>query len=115
MATSDRDDGSARTSIHESLHEAGPYLTLGLELGLTMVIWMVAGYLLDQWLETLPWLTMTGVLIGIVSVAIQLTRAVKRSNESSRSSREKRRAKNEEGGEKSEERGERMMGADDRE
>ena len=60
------------------LRELGPYLTLGLELGLTMIVWSVIGYLLDRWLETLPWLTLIGALVGMVSVFIQLARAAKR-------------------------------------
>lgn len=65
--------------MHRSLKEAGPYLTLGLELGFTMIAWSAIGYLLDRWLETLPWLTMAGVVIGIASVFIQVARASRRS------------------------------------
>lgn len=70
---------SPRASISQSLGEAGPYLTLGLELGFTMIAWSAIGYLLDRWLGTLPWLTLAGVLVGMVSLFIQLTRAAKRS------------------------------------
>lgn len=58
-----------------ALKEAGPYLTLGLELGFTMIAWSGIGYLLDRWLDTLPWLTLAGVSVGVASVFLQLARA----------------------------------------
>lgn len=78
----DSEGGGRKTSgssVSDSLREAGPYLTLGLELGLTMIVWAVGGYLLDRWLETTPWLTLAGVLIGMISVFIQLSRVVRKS------------------------------------
>lgn len=68
------------SSFSNAFRDAGPYLTLGLELGLTMIAWSVIGYLLDRWLETTPWLTLAGVLVGMVSLFIQLARAAKRSS-----------------------------------
>lgn len=72
-------EDSPRSSFHNAFREAGPYLTLGLEMGFTMIIWAVIGYLLDRWLETMPWLTLSGVLVGMASVFLQLARAAKRS------------------------------------
>lgn len=80
----DRRGESPRNSFHDAFREAGPYLTLGLELGLTMIVWSVIGYLLDSWLDTMPWLTMAGVLVGMASLFIQLVRAAKRSHGSER-------------------------------
>lgn len=80
---SDRDSKSVRSSLNRSLKEAGPYLTLGLELGFTMIAWSVIGYLLDRWLGTLPWLTMAGVVVGMVSLFLQVVRASRRSQERS--------------------------------
>lgn len=70
---------SSGNSFHDAFREAGPYLTLGLELGLTMIIWAVIGYALDRWLETTPWLTLAGVLVGMMSLFIQLVRVARRS------------------------------------
>lgn len=70
---------SSREPVTGSLGDAGPYLTLGLELGFTMIAWSVIGYLLDRWLDTLPWLTLAGVLVGMISLFIQLARAAKQS------------------------------------
>lgn len=72
------------TGYRKALKEAGPYLTLGLELGLTMIIWSGIGYVLDRLLGTLPWLTLAGVFVGMVSLFIQLIRAAKRSDEAAR-------------------------------
>lgn len=87
MSGNERGRESTRTSLHRSLQEAGPYLTLGLELGFTMIAWSVIGYLLDRWLDTLPWLTMAGVVVGMTSVFIQVVRASRklRASDSSRS------------------------------
>lgn len=67
-----------------AMKEAGPYLTLGLELGFTMIAWTGIGYLLDLWLGTLPWLTFAGALVGMVSLFIQLARAAKKSGSAGR-------------------------------
>lgn len=71
---------SSDGSFKNAFREAGPYLTLGLELGFTMIAWSVIGYLLDRWLHTLPWLTLAGVLVGMGSVFLQIARASKRSH-----------------------------------
>lgn len=40
------------------------YVALGITFGLGIVLFMGAGYLLDRWLGTMPWLTMLGTLVG---------------------------------------------------
>lgn len=75
----DRDSKRPESSFRNAFREAGPYLTLGLELGFTMIVWSVIGYMLDRWLGTTPWLTLAGVLVGMVSLFMQLVRAAKRS------------------------------------
>ncbi|MEX2400769.1 MAG: AtpZ/AtpI family protein [Rhodothermales bacterium] len=67
-----------------ALKEAGPYLTLGLELGFTMIVWSGIGYVLDIWLETLPWCTLAGVFVGMFSLFRQLLRAARKSDEASK-------------------------------
>lgn len=86
----ERDSDSVRSSLHRSLQEAGPYLTLGLELGFTMIAWSAIGYFLDRWLDTLPWLTMAGVIVGMVSVFIQITRASRRLKNADKKNAQKR-------------------------
>jgi ATP synthase protein I len=57
-----------------SVREAGPYLGLGMQLALTMAFFTIGGYLLDGWLETTPWLTIAGALLGMVAVFVHLIR-----------------------------------------
>lgn len=74
-----RKSGEQSSAYGQAIREAGPYLTLGLELGFTMIIWALIGYLLDQWLDTLPWLTLAGIFVGMISLFVQLARAAKKS------------------------------------
>lgn len=71
----------------EGIRDAGPYLGLGMQLALTMVFFTVGGYLLDRWLNTLPWLTIVGAVLGMTAVFVHLVR-VSRSAQPSRGSRQ---------------------------
>lgn len=71
-----------------ALKEAGPYLTLGLELGFTMIAWAGIGYLFDLWLDTLPWCTLAGVFVGMFSLFRQLLRVARKSDEASKRRRD---------------------------
>jgi hypothetical protein len=64
-------------SWQESLRDAGPYLGLGMQLAFTMVFFTIGGYFLDGWLETLPWLTIAGAVLGMTAVFIHLVRVSK--------------------------------------
>ena len=71
-----------RKPVHEArkaLRGAGPYVSLGLETGLTMIAWVAIGYLLDQWLSALPWFTIAGMFLGMASIALQIARIVRNS------------------------------------
>jgi len=46
--------------------EVGPFLTLGLQLAITVVVFFFLGQWLDRELDTEPWLMLTGVMIGVV-------------------------------------------------
>jgi F0F1-type ATP synthase assembly protein I len=41
------------------------YVGLGIEMAVTIVVFMYAGYWLDAWLETAPWLFTVGALLGV--------------------------------------------------
>ena len=45
--------------------ELGPFLTLGLQLAITVVVFFFLGRWADQAFDTAPWLTLLGVLVGI--------------------------------------------------
>jgi F0F1-type ATP synthase assembly protein I len=56
--------------------EFGPYLTLGLQLALSVVVFFFVGRWLDNWLGTSPWLMFTGLLMGIVGGFLHFFRTV---------------------------------------
>jgi ATP synthase protein I len=56
----------------------GELSTVGLTLVVATVIGLAGGYYLDRWLGTSPWLTLVGLLSGIVAGFVNLFRTVKR-------------------------------------
>ncbi len=62
------------------MKDAGPYLGLGVQLAGTMVVWVLAGWLLDRWLDTTPWLTIAGGGIGMVAFFFQMMRLLAKMN-----------------------------------
>lgn len=50
---------------------------VGLTLVVATVIGLGAGYYLDRWLGTQPWLTLVGLAFGIAAGFVNLFRAVK--------------------------------------
>ena len=48
----------------------GDFFWVGTAIGLSVVIAGGAGYLLDSWLGTTPWLTFAGLAFGIVSAVM---------------------------------------------
>ena len=56
------------------MHEAGPYLGLGVQFALTMAFFTLGGYGLDYWLGTSPWFTVGGALLGMAALFAQLFR-----------------------------------------
>ncbi len=49
----------------------GPYLTLGLQLALTVVVLFFVGQWLDGQFGTSPWLMLLGLLIGVTGGMIK--------------------------------------------
>ncbi len=43
------------------------YGSIGIQIGFTIGIGIIGGVYLDRWLNTGPWLTLLGLLIGVVS------------------------------------------------
>ena len=42
------------------------YVSLGLTFAGGILLFMAAGYALDRWIGTLPWLTLAGTIVGAV-------------------------------------------------
>lgn len=56
------------------------YLSLGAEIAAAITVPILAGWLVDEWLETSPWLLLTGCLVGMVNVFVLIFRLNKRLN-----------------------------------
>ena len=52
--------------------------TIGMTMVLATVIGLAGGYFGDRWLGTTPWLTLGGLLLGIVAGFVNLFRTVNR-------------------------------------
>ncbi len=76
-----------------SMREVGPYLGLGMQLAATLVVFMLGGYFLDRRLETLPWLTIAGALVGLVLLFLRLYRTAIELSRPSEQQRKKQRPK----------------------
>ena len=58
------------------LRSAGPFLTLGMQLALAVVVFFFIGRWLDNTLQTTPWLTVAMVLAGAAGGFISFFRSV---------------------------------------
>ena len=65
MSTRQPNDPERRPDSLPPAPRWGQALDLGLRLGLSVVIGVVGGVLLDNWLGTSPILTLLGVAVGI--------------------------------------------------
>ena len=43
------------------------YSSIGIQVGLTVGLGMIAGVYLDRWIGTGPWLTILGLVVGVIS------------------------------------------------
>ncbi|MEM9996505.1 MAG: AtpZ/AtpI family protein [Bacteroidota bacterium] len=83
----ERDKAPAPERIGSSpgaaLKAAGPYMHVGIQVGLTMAMMAGLGYLVDNWLGTSPWGILLGSLLGVIAVFVVLVRLVADLNEAS--------------------------------
>ncbi len=56
---------SESDSVAEALKELGPYMGLGSVLAISTGAGTIGGVYLDRWLGSSPWLTLTGIFLGI--------------------------------------------------
>lgn len=47
---------------------------LGWQIAATLVVFTLGGYALDKWLGTSPWLILTGAMLGMIAVFVQIFR-----------------------------------------
>ena len=48
------------------------YSSLGIQVGFAIGLSIIAGVYLDQWLKTGPWLTIMGLVVGVISGFMRL-------------------------------------------
>lgn len=68
-------EDSSGQDWQEAFREAGPYVGLGMEIALSMILCVGGGYLLDRWWGTMPWGTLGGALLGVTVVVYQVVHA----------------------------------------
>lgn len=59
-------------SWREIFREYAVYSQAGLMFPTAVAVGLVAGYLLDGWLATTPWLTLAGVVLGVAAAIVNL-------------------------------------------
>jgi ATP synthase protein I len=69
-----RDPGERPRIDPKQATAAGLAIGLGFGVVASLLISIGGGLLLDRWLDTTPWLTLVGVLIGILAAGSQLYR-----------------------------------------
>ena len=52
-------------SRQDVIKQLGPYLGLGWTLAISVGLGLAGGYYADRWLDTEPWLMLTGIAIGM--------------------------------------------------
>lgn len=57
---------------------AGRFMAFGMEFGITVVAGVLAGYYLDQWAKTAPWLTLLFTLGALFGALYRLMAMLKR-------------------------------------
>ena len=55
-------------------------LSVGMIISSNVVGGVLAGYMLDRWLDTRPWMVITGLILGAISAFIGLFRILNRLN-----------------------------------
>ena len=63
---------------------AQKYMGIGIQAGASVAFYLGMGLLLDKWLDTLPWLTLLGALIGIIAMFALFVRMNRELDKSSR-------------------------------
>lgn len=70
------ENGKTGDSRRTLLAEFAPFLTLGMQLALPVVVFFFLGRWLDQKFETAPWLMIAGLAIGTIGGFIKFFRTV---------------------------------------
>ncbi|MHB1049147.1 MAG: AtpZ/AtpI family protein [Bacteroidota bacterium] len=61
---------------NESLRAVAPFLTLGAQLAVTVLVFFFIGKFADEYFETTPWLMIAAIFIGAAGGLIKFFRTV---------------------------------------
>ena len=64
------------THLQENLRRSGPAMMAGYTLIGAILLLGGIGYLIDQWMQTSPWLLLVGLLAGVVVGFYELAKTV---------------------------------------
>ena len=70
--------GKARQEDQVRPRSPYAYLGLGFEIAVPIVLLLLAGYKLDVWLDTTPWIALVGAFLGFAVAFYNLFRRVGR-------------------------------------
>ncbi len=65
MPKKPQNQNDLRANLHEAYQSLQPYLSLGLTIAVTIVVFLFIGHWLDSRWNTEPWLTLAGGIVGI--------------------------------------------------
>ena len=74
---------SARTvasSYGSGMREGGEHLTVGLQIAMSMLFFVGAGWAVDEWAGTSPWGILVGTVLGFVGVIAFVVRLAQEAN-----------------------------------
>jgi len=77
LESAPRDSASTKKSDPTALHRLA---SVGLELAGGVLLFAGGGYLLDRWLDTVPWLLVAGAVLGLAGGFYRLIRTVQEVN-----------------------------------
>lgn len=83
---------STTSDWRASMKQAEPYLGMGMQMALSMTVFVFAGYGLDLWLDTLPWFLIGGALLGVFAVFALIFRLTAQLTERDRAAKAKKRS-----------------------
>jgi len=76
-----------------SVARYGDYIGLGIQIAASMVLPLLGGIWLDGYLNTTPWFTLGGALLGILSVFVTIFKLAVTANKQSERDARKRNSK----------------------
>ncbi|TDI70497.1 MAG: AtpZ/AtpI family protein [Bacteroidetes bacterium] len=78
LSTDENPTAKSKKSWQSDLAHSSPSLGFGVSLAGSVLFYVLAGYLLDRWLDTEPWFILIGSGVGMVAFFIQLARLARR-------------------------------------